>query len=91
MNKKTATFNMRMEPEKKQRMDEFFTELGLSLAYGVNIFFEKCIIEGGLPFDLKLTGEKKLQELLLARPNVRPRPRPASPTNAVIWVDLFRG
>ena len=32
MNKKTATFNMRMEPEKKQRMDEFFTELGLSLA-----------------------------------------------------------
>ena len=40
MNKKTATFNMRMEPEKKQRMDAFFTELGLSLAYGVNIFFE---------------------------------------------------
>ena len=59
MNKKTATFNMRMEPEKKQRMDEFFTELGLSLAYGVNVFFEKCIIEGGLPFGLKLTGEKK--------------------------------
>ena len=63
MNRKTATFNMRMEPEKKQRMDEFFTGLGLSLAYGVNIFFEKCIIEGGLPFELKLTGGKKHTEI----------------------------
>lgn len=59
MAKKTATFTMRMTPAKKQRMEEFFKELGLSLAYGVNIFFEHCIMEAGIPFDVKLTGEKK--------------------------------
>ena len=57
--KKTATFTMRMEPEKKRRMEEFFEELGLTLPYGVNIFFEKCIMEAGLPFEVKLSGGKK--------------------------------
>lgn len=59
MANKTATFTMRMTPAKKQRMEEFFEELGLSLAYGVNIFFEHCIMAAGLPFEVKLTGEKK--------------------------------
>jgi DNA-damage-inducible protein J len=57
--KKSATFNMRMEPQKKKQMEEFFQELGLTLAYGVNIFFEKCIMEAGLPFEVKLNEEKK--------------------------------
>lgn len=59
MAKKTTTFTMRMTPAKKQRMEEFFEELGLSLAYGVKIFFEHCIMAAGLPFEVKLTGEKK--------------------------------
>ena len=58
-NKKTATFAMRMTPAKKERMEEFFEELGLSLAYGVNIFFEHAIMAAGLPFEVKLNGEKK--------------------------------
>ena len=29
-NKKSATFNMRMEPQKKKQMEEFFQELGLT-------------------------------------------------------------
>ena len=59
-NEKTATFTMRMEPEKKRHMEEFFEGLGVSLASGVNIFFEQCIIEAGLPFEVKLGREKKL-------------------------------
>ena len=51
--KKTATFSMRMDPEKKKEMEEFFDELGLSLAYGVNLFFEQCIMLAGLPFEVK--------------------------------------
>lgn len=58
-NKKTATFSMRMTPEKKQRMEEFFEDLGLSLAYGVSIFFEQCIIQAGLPFEKELSGEEQ--------------------------------
>ena len=40
---KTATITIQIEPGKKQRMEEFFEELGLSLPYGVSIFFEQCI------------------------------------------------
>ena len=57
--KKSATFSMRMEPQKKKQMEEFFQELGLTLAYGVNVFFEKCIMEAGLPFEVKLSDDKK--------------------------------
>ncbi len=57
--KKSATFSMRMEPQKKKQMEEFFQELGLTLAYCVNTFFEKCIMEAGLPFEIKLNDEKK--------------------------------
>ena len=50
MNKKTATFNMRMEPEKKQRMDEFFTEgkdyLNLSHITDDNSVLEKIAGHG---------------------------------------------
>ena len=45
---KTATITIQIEPGKKQRMEEFFEELGLSLPYGVSIFFEQCIICAGL-------------------------------------------
>ncbi|MBQ7501989.1 leucine-rich repeat protein [bacterium] len=42
-----AEIIMRMEPEKKRRMEEFFEGLGLSLPYGVSIFFEHCIFRQG--------------------------------------------
>ena len=58
-NKKTASFSMRMEPKKKRRMEEFFEELGLTLAYGVSIFFEQCIIQAGLPFEAELSEDEK--------------------------------
>lgn len=49
---KTATITIQIEPGKKQRMEEFFEELGLSLPYGVSIFFEQCIICAGLPQEI---------------------------------------
>ncbi len=51
--KKTVKFTMRMDPEKKQEMEEFFDDLGLSLAYGISLFFEQCIMLAGLPFEVK--------------------------------------
>ena len=56
--KKTATFSMRMEPEKKRRMEDFFEELGINVPCGVKIFVEKCIMEAGLPFEAEEAGEK---------------------------------
>ena len=49
---KTATITIQIEPGKKRRMEEFFEELGLSLPYGVSIFFEQCIICAGLPQEI---------------------------------------
>ena len=49
---KTATITIQIEQGKKQRMEEFFEELGLSLPYGVSIFFEQCIICAGLPQEI---------------------------------------
>ena len=55
-NKKTATFSMRMAPQKKQEMEDFFEDLGLSLATAVNIYFEHSIMAAGIPFDIKADG-----------------------------------
>ena len=54
---KTATFSMRMTPQKKQEMEEFFEDLGLTTATAVNIFFEHSIMAAGIPFDVKADGE----------------------------------
>ena len=52
--KKTASFSMRMVPEQKKEMEDFFQDLGLSLGTAVTIFFEQCIIQARIPFDLKV-------------------------------------
>ena len=54
---KTATFSMRMTPQKKQEMEEFYEDLGLTMATAVNIFFEHSIMAAGIPFDVKTDGE----------------------------------
>lgn len=54
---KTATFSMRMTPQKKHEMEEFFEDLGLTTATAVNIFFEHSIMAAGIPFDVKADGE----------------------------------
>ena len=50
--KRTENITIQIEPGKKRRMEEFFEELGLSLPYGVSIFFEQCIICAGLPQEI---------------------------------------
>ena len=47
--KRTDSITIYIESGKKRRMERFFEELGLSLPYGVSIFFEQCIICAGLP------------------------------------------
>ena len=54
---KSSTFSMRMTPQKKQEMEEFFEDLGLTIATAVNIFFEHSIMAAGIPFDVKTDGE----------------------------------
>lgn len=50
---KSATINMRVNPEIKLEAESVFSSLGLSLTEAINIFLHKSIMEGGIPFDVR--------------------------------------
>lgn len=50
---KTASLNIRIDPETKSTAEELFASFGITLTDAVNMFLRKSIMEGGLPFDLK--------------------------------------
>lgn len=47
---KTATFQMRINPEVKQRMVDIYARQGLSFTDAVNIFIQQSLNMEGLPF-----------------------------------------
>ena len=47
---KTATFQMRINPEVKRRVEDVYAKQGLSFTDAVNIFIQQSINAGGLPF-----------------------------------------
>ena len=50
---RTASINIRIEPEVKNEAEELYNSFGISLSDAINIFLKKSINEGGLPFELK--------------------------------------
>jgi len=64
---KTATINMRVDPEVKADAESIFSSLGMTLTEAINIFLHKAVIEGGLPFDVRqprynVATEQAIQE-----------------------------
>ena len=51
---KDTNFNMRMNSQKKIALESLYSSLGISLPEAVNIFFEKSLLVGGLPFNVRL-------------------------------------
>jgi len=47
---KTATINVRMEPEIKRQAEELFSELGISLSDAFNMFACQAVRDHGIPF-----------------------------------------
>lgn len=47
---KTATFQMRINPEIKQRVETIYARQGLTLTDAVNIFIQQSLNMEGLPF-----------------------------------------
>lgn len=56
---KDTNFNMRMNKQKKKSLEELYGNLGMTLAEAVNIFFEKSLMEGGIPFDVRVPKYSK--------------------------------
>lgn len=50
---KTATINMRVNPEIKADAESIFASLGMTLTEAINVFLHKSVMEGGLPFDVR--------------------------------------
>ncbi len=47
---KTATFQMRINPEVKRQAESLYASYGLTLTDAVNIFIQQSLREEGLPF-----------------------------------------
>lgn len=47
---KTATFQMRINPEIKQEAENVFSNYGLSLTEAFNIFLQQSLNSNGFPF-----------------------------------------
>ena len=66
---KTATFQMRINPEIKQNCEEIYSKCGMSLTEAVNIFLQQSMNVGGLPFvvtsDSKASLKSQAQALLM--------------------------
>lgn len=51
---RTDTIHMRIEPTIKAGADMILERLGLTTADAINIFLNQVILNGGLPFEVKL-------------------------------------
>ena len=63
---KDTNFNMRMNKQKKSDLESLYSRLGMTLPEAVNIFFEKSLLVGGLPFDVRLPRYNKETEAAIA-------------------------
>lgn len=51
---KTANLYVRIEPEIKEQAETILTALGIPASNAINMFYKQIILQGGLPFDVKL-------------------------------------
>lgn len=64
---KTTTFQMRMNPEIKQRAEQLYASYGLNLTDAINIFIQQSLNMEGLPFLLLPENEGYMQSKALER------------------------
>ena len=50
---KTATINIRVDPETKSSAERLFASFGITITDAINMFLHQSVMEGGLPFQLK--------------------------------------
>lgn len=56
---KQAT-SIRIDIEAKQEAEVILSQLGMNLSDAVNLFVHKIALEGGIPFDLKVTKKSEM-------------------------------
>ena len=51
---KTANLYARIEPEVKEQAESILSSLGIPVSNAINMFYKQIILQGGIPFALKL-------------------------------------
>ena len=51
---KTTNINIRTEPAVKRRIENLFSQFGITVSDAVNIFFHQSLMQGGLPFQMRI-------------------------------------
>ena len=64
---KTATFQMRINPEIKQQVEEIYARQGLSFTDAVNIFIQQSLNMEGLPFLASPENEEYMKAKAMRR------------------------
>lgn len=64
---KTSTFQMRINPEIKQQVEDIYSRQGLTFTDAVNIFIQQSINANGLPFLASPENEEYLKAKAIHR------------------------
>ena len=64
---KTATFQMRINPDFKQQVEEIYARQGLAFTDAVNIFIQQSLNMGGLPFLVSPENEAYMKDKAMRR------------------------
>lgn len=64
---KTATFQMRINPDVKRMAEETFARQGLTLTEAINVFIQQSLNAGGMPFILSKQNSDEMRRQAQAR------------------------
>ena len=64
---KTGTFQMRINPEIKQRVEQVFANYGLTLTDAVNVFIQQSLNANGMPFLLSPENSEYIRAQAIAQ------------------------
>lgn len=56
-----ATVTARVDENVKKEAETLFKKMGLNMSTAMNLFLKKCILEQGIPFELKIPNRETLK------------------------------
>ncbi len=57
MSTKSANVYARIEPEVKEQAENILSTLGIPASNAINMFYKQIILNGGLPFEVKIPSK----------------------------------
>lgn len=63
---KTATFQMRINPEVKSRVEEIYSRCGMTLTDAINVFLQQTINVEGLPLIVTQNSREAIRQQAIA-------------------------